>query len=191
MKIIKTRIFKILILALIVGFVLGIISFILISKKGIKSEIINYINLFKTGKFNYSTGLVKSLFNNLKYGFLIWIFGIIFIFSFLSLLLVAFKGITLGFTVSSVIYTFGLKGVLYSLILSLNSIISIIIYIFLCYYSLNFSIKSYNAFRNNRQINYKTFFINYIYIFLILSGALILNSLFEIYISSNIIKFVV
>ena len=91
MKIIKSRIFKILIIALIVGFVLGIISFMMVDKDNITNNITNYINLIKTGKFNYSVGLIKSLYNNFKYSFLIWIFGILFIFSLFSIIIIAFK----------------------------------------------------------------------------------------------------
>ncbi len=191
MKIIKSRILKILIVTLFIGFLLGIISFLMIKNKNIKFNYINYIDLINNGNFNYTNSLIKSIFYNLRYSFFIWIFGILFIFSFMSLFLIAFKGISLGFMITSIIWTFKIKGVLYALILSLNSIINITIFLLLSYYSINFSIKSLNAYRNNRQINYKSFFINYIYIYVILSFSLILSSLFEIYICSNIIKFVV
>lgn len=191
MKIIKSRILKILIVTLFIGFLLGIISFLMIKNKNIKFNYINYIDLINNGNFNYTNSLIKSIFYNLRYSFFIWIFGILFIFSFISLFLIAFKGISLGFMITSIIWTFKIKGVLYALILSLNSIINITIFLLLSYYSINFSIKSLNAYRNNRQINYKSFFINYIYIYVILSFSLILSSLFEIYICSNIIRFVV
>ena len=190
MKIIKSRIFKALTLIVMISILLGIISFIITNKKEIKSDLINYITLIKNGKFNYTNSLITSLFNNFKYSFLIWIFGIIFIFSFISVLLIVYKGISLGFMLSGIIYTFKVKGLLYGLILSISCILNIFIYIVLAYYSINFSIKSLNAFRNNRQINYKSFYINYIYIYLILLIILIISSLIETYICSNLLKFV-
>ena len=190
MKIIKSRIFKALTLIVMISILLGIISFIITNKKEIKSDLINYITLIKNGKFNYTNSLITSLFNNFKYSFLIWIFGIIFIFSFISILLIVYKGISLGFMLSGIIYTFKVKGLLYGLILSIPCILNIFIYIVLAYYSINFSIKSLNAFRNNRQINYKSFYINYIYIYLILLVLLIISSLIETYICSNLLKFV-
>jgi stage II sporulation protein M len=190
MKIIKSRIFKALTLIVMISILLGIISFIITNKKEIKSDLINYITLIKNGKFNYTNSLITSLFNNFKYSFLIWIFGIIFIFSFISILLIVYKGISLGFMLSGIIYTFKVKGLLYGLILSIPCILNIFIYIVLAYYSINFSIKSLNAFRNNRQINYKSFYINYIYIYLILLIILIISSLIETYICSNLLKFV-
>ena len=190
MKIIKSRIFKALTLIVMISILLGIISFIITNKKEIKSDLINYITLIKNGKFNYTNSLITSLFNNFKYSFLIWVFGIIFIFSFISILLIVYKGISLGFMLSGIIYTFKVKGLLYGLILSIPCILNIFIYIVLAYYSINFSIKSLNAFRNNRQINYKSFYINYIYIYLILLIILIISSLIETYICSNLLKFV-
>ena len=190
MKIIKSRIFKALTLIVMISILLGIISFIITNKKEIKFDLINYITLIKNGKFNYTNSLITSLFNNFKYSFLIWIFGIIFIFSFISILLIVYKGISLGFMLSGIIYTFKVKGLLYGLILSIPCILNIFIYIVLAYYSINFSIKSLNAFRNNRQINYKSFYINYIYIYLILLIILIISSLIETYICSNLLKFV-
>lgn len=190
MKIIKSRIFKALTLIVMISILLGIISFIITNKKEIKSDLINYITLIKNGKFNYTNSLITSLFNNFKYSFLIWIFGIIFIFSFISILLIVYKGISLGFMLAGIIYTFKVKGLLYGLILSIPCILNIFIYIVLAYYSINFSIKSLNAFRNNRQINYKSFYINYIYIYLILLIILIISSLIETYICSNLLKFV-
>ena len=190
MKIIKSRIFKALTLIVMISILLGIISFIITNKKEIKSDLINYITLIKNGKFNYTNSLITSLFNNFKYSFLIWIFGIIFIFSFISILLIVYKGISLGFMLEGIIYTFKVKCLLYGLILSIPCILNIFIYIVLAYYSINFSIKSLNAFRNNRQINYKSFYINYIYIYLILLIILIISSLIETYICSNLLKFV-
>lgn len=190
MKIIKSRIFKALTLIVMISILLGIISFIITNKKEIKSDLINYITLIKNGKFNYTNSLITSLFNNFKYSFLIWIFGIIFIFSFISILLIVYKGISLGFMLSGIIYTFKVKGLLYGLILCIPCVLNIFIYIVLAYYSINFSIKSLNAFRNNRQINYKSFYINYIYIYLILLFVLIISSLIETYICSNLLKFV-
>ncbi len=191
MKIINSRIFKLLIMLLLVGFLLGIISFIISDKKSINSDVINYISLIKNGNFNKILGLYNSIKSNIKYSFYIWIFGILFILCFINLFLIVYKGISLGFMISSIIYTFKIKGVILSLILLLNNVLNIFVFILLSYYSINFAIKSFNTYRNNRYVNYKDFFTKYIYLYLIFIVVLILSSLLEIYISSNLIKFVV
>jgi len=191
MKIIKSRIFKALFILVMISILLGIISLIIINKTDTKTDLINYVTLIKNGKFNYTNALLNTISSNFIYSFLIWMFGIIFIFGFISCGLIVYKGISLGFMLSSIIYTFKIKGALYGLILGAPSIFNIFVYIVLTYYSVNFAIKSFNAFRNNRMINYKNFFINYVYIYLILFFVLVLSSFFETYITSNLLKFVV
>ncbi len=191
MKIIKSRVIKILIITFLISIILGIISFIISDKNNLNISVFNYIDLIKKGKFNYILGLYNSIKSNIIVSFIIWIFGIIFIFSVISLIIIAFKGISLGFMISSIIYAYRIKGLLIGLILLINNLFNIIILILLSYYSINFSIKSFNTFRNNRNVNYRDFYIKYIYLYLIFVFLLIFSSLFEIYISSNLIRFVV
>ncbi len=191
MKIINSKIFKILVVTLVIGFIIGIISFIFMDKSSLQSSIINYINLIKNDNYNYSNGLVLSIISNIKYSSIIWITGIIFFCSLVIPLIIIYRGISLSLTISSIIYTYKLKGVLYALIIVFPTILNELIFLFLSYYSINFSIKCFNTIKNNKDINLRSFIKNYFYIFLILSLLLIISSLIEIYLCSNIIKFVV
>jgi len=189
MKIIKSRIFKILIALFIVGFFLGIISNLLMNDN---NSIINYFSLIEQNKFNYFSSLINSIFTNYKYALIIWISGIVFFLSFIIPFIIVFRGISVGFTICGIICSFKLKGLLYALIFLIPSIlINELVYLFLSYYSINFSLKVFNAIKNNKLINIKSFSKNYLYIFLIFLGILLMSSLFEIYITSNIIKFVI
>ncbi len=191
MKIINSKIFKILVVTLVIGFVIGIISFIFMDKSSLQSSIINYINLIKNDNYNYSNGLILSIISNIKYSSIIWISGIIFFCSLVIPLIIIYRGISLSLTISTIIYTYKLKGVLYALIIVFPTILNELIFLFLSYYSINFSIKCFNTIKNNKDINLRSFIKNYFYIFLILSLLLIISSLIEIYLCSNIIKFVV
>ena len=191
MKIINSKIFKILVVTLVIGFIIGIISFIFMGKSSLQSSIINYINLIKNDNYNYSNGLVLSIISNIKYSSIIWITGIIFFCSLVIPLIIIYRGISLSLTISTIIYTYKLKGVLYALIIVFPTILNELIFLFLSYYSINFSIKCFNTIKNNKDINLRSFIKNYFYIFLILSLLLIISSLIEIYLCSNIIKFVV
>lgn len=191
MKIINSKIFKILVVTLVIGFIIGIISFIFMDKSSLQSSIINYINLIKNDNYNYTNGLILSIISNIKYSSIIWISGIIFFCSLVIPLIIIYRGISLSLTISTIIYTYKLKGVLYALIIVFPTILNEIIFIFLSYYSLSFSIKCFNTIKNNKDINLRSFIKNYFYIFLILSLLLIISSLIEIYLCSNIIKFVV
>lgn len=191
MKIINSKIFKILVVTLVIGFVIGIISFIFMDKSSLQSSIINYINLIKYDNYNYTNGLILSIISNIKYSSIIWISGIIFFCSLVIPLIIIYRGISLSLTISTIIYTYKLKGALYALIIVFPTILNEIIFLFLSYYSINFSIKCFNTIKNNKDINLRSFIKNYFYIFLILSLLLIISSLIEIYLCSNIIKFVV
>ena len=187
MKIIKSRLFKILIALFIFGFCLGIISSF-ISKDN--SSIINYFNTLENEKINYFNSFITSFSYNLKYSFIIWIVGIIFCLSFITPIIIIFRGISVGFTVFSIIIELKLKGFIIALIMLFPMIlINEIVFILLGYYSIRFSIKCFNSFKNNSLINIKSFSKNYIYIFLILSLVLLVSSLLETFITSNIVKF--
>lgn len=191
MKIINSKIFKILVVTLVIGFIIGIISFIFMDKSSLQSSIINYINLIKNDNYNYSNGLISSIISNIKYSSIIWISGIIFFCSLIIPLIIIYRGISLSLTISTIIYTYKLKGTLYALIIVFPTMLNEIIFLFLSYYSINFSIKCYNTIKNNKDINLRLFIKNYFYIFLILSLLLIISSIIEIYLCSNIIKYVV
>lgn len=191
MKIINSKIFKILVVTLVIGFVIGIISFIFMDKSSLQSSIINYINLIKNDNYNYTNGLILSIISNIKYSSIIWISGIIFFCSLVIPLIIIYRGISLSLTISAIIYTYKLKGVLYALIIVFPTILNELIFLFLSYYSISFSIKCFNTIKNNKDINLRSFIKNYFYIFLILSLLLIISSIIEIYLCSNIIKFVV
>lgn len=191
MKIIKSKLFKTLFFIFLFGIVCGIISYIFMNKDAVNNNIVNYVKLISGNDYNYFNGFIMNLYNDFKFYSLIWIFGIIFICSIFIPILIIFKGISIGFSISTIIYTFKIKGILYSVILMLPNILRCIIFILLSYYSIIFSYKCYNAFKEDNSINIKKFILNYFYIYLILLFILIIICLIETYICFNILKFVV
>lgn len=191
MKIINSKLFKTLFFIFLFGIVCGIISYIFMNKDSVNSNVVNYVKLISSNDYNYLNGFMMNLYNDFKCYSLIWIFGIVFICSIFIPVLIIFKGISIGFSISTIIYTFKIKGILYSLILMLPNILKCIIFMLLSYYSINFSYKCYNAFKEDNSINIKKFILNYFYIYLILLFILIIICLIETYICFNILKFVV
>ncbi len=195
MKIIKTKVFKMLIVLLCFGFLFGIISFFLINSSDkliIKDNITYYINNIKLNNINYSDGIINSIILNIKYTSIIWLCGLIFIFIFIPPLIVIFKGILLSFILFNTISVFGIKGILYALIIFFPCVlVNIIIILYMSYYSINFGIKCYNTIKFNKYINLKDFIKNYFIILIVFIILSIINSIIEIYLVSNILKFVV
>ena len=192
MKIIKSRIFKVLILLFILGLLFGVISFIFMDKTSLENYTLNYVDLIGKNNFDYIKGLINTLISNYKYLSILWIFGIIFFLFPLVPLIIIYRGISIGLMISSIIYSFKLKGFLYALIILFPAkIINELIYIIMSYYSISFSLKIYNAIKTNKSINITSFSKNYFYILLIFIVALTLTSIFEVYLSTNIIKLVI
>ena len=192
MKIIKSRIFKVLILLFILGLLFGVISFIFMDKTSLENYTLNYVDLISKNNFDYIKGLINTLISNYKYLSILWIFGIIFFLFPLLPLIIIYKGISIVLMISSIIYSFKLKGFLYALIILFPAkIINELIYIIMSYYSISFSLKIYNAIKTNKSININSFSKNYFYILLIFIVALTLTSIFEVYLSTNIIKLVI
>ena len=168
------------------------ISFIFMDKTSLENYTLNYVDLISKNNFDYIKGLINTLISNYKYLSILWIFGIIFFLFPLVPLIIIYRGISIGLMISSIIYSFKLKGFLYALIILFPAkIINELIYIIMSYYSISFSLKIYNAIKTNKSINITSFSKNYFYILLIFIVALTLTSIFEVYLSTNIIKLVI
>ncbi len=189
MKIINSKVFKIIIALFIVGIFLGMISFLIISKTN--NYLVNYFDMIKKSNINYFNSLISITLYNFKYNIVIWLSGLIFMFSFIIPLIILYKGISIGYTFLYLLYIFHLKGIIIALILLIPCIlINSIIYIFMSYYSVNFAFKTYNIFVKNKTINLKGYIKNYFLQLCIFLFILLLTSLFETYITSNILKYV-
>ena len=192
MKIIKNKVFKLLVALFILGVILGIISYFLIDNESIKLNMNNYFEVIKNNQFNYNLGIIKSLYTNYKYLIIIFISGIILIGILIAPIVIILNGILLGISTISIIVLYNIKGLfLMSLLLIPCILINQIIYIFASYYSINFNIRLYRTIKSNKLINIKYFSKNYFYIFIIFIIILTISSFFEIFISSNLIKLVV
>ncbi len=192
MKIIKSRLFKALIFLFILSIILGIISYFIINSSIINDNLYNYFDLIKREDFNYINSLLNSIIYNNKYMFFIWISGIILISFMLIPFIIIYRGISVGLLLMGLIATFKIKGIILFIILLIPTIIiNELIYIFMSYYSFKFSIKIYNSIKKDKLINIKSFSKNYLYIYIIFSIILLISSIIEIFISSNLIKLII
>ena len=79
----------------------------------------------------------------------------------LIILLIFFKGLILGFSISSLISIFSYKGVIYSFIYIFPAqLISILSFLMISFYSINFSLMLFKMIFNKRQVNVKREFKN-------------------------------
>lgn len=194
MKIIKTKIFKMLFYVFLIGIILGIISFFILNKSDkfiVKDNIISLIDNIKLGSVKYPNTIFLHVSNNLKVISIIWILGLLCLASFIVPFIVVYKGIILSFDVIGIIYAYGFKGFILSLLYVFSSAIINILLLFVSYYAINQSIRTYKLLKSEKMISLKKYIKDYVLIYLILSLLLIILSILEIFFISFIVKLVV
>lgn len=142
----KRRLFKILLMATIISIVMGIFYVAIISKADktlLKNSFDQFFSSIKTNHYNQLESFGKCFFSNVLLTFLIWILGISIIGTPVSIIYLIFKSFVFGFSLSSMIYTYGIKGIIPSLIYSLPLFINLVIIFLLTFYAVNFSKKLY------------------------------------------------
>lgn len=190
-KLIDKRIVYVNAALLVLGIVAGILFLVFTSKIDkiiVKNEISDFFDLISNGSANFSN-LFSSFRHNILYVFIITVASIIYLFSPLILFINFYRGVLLGFLVSSVIMTFKLKGILYGILIVFPH--HLLMAVFLIFYSslmLHFSFKLFRGTYKNESINLNTFIkkIGVIFGFGALSCLFI--SILEIYVSPIFIK---
>ena len=145
---------------------------------------------------NIGTGNVVSFFfngliTNCGFAFIIWVLGISVIGIPVVLLMFFSKCFILGFSVSSIIVNYGLKGILFGLFYIFpHQVINIFIYAIITSYSLIFSLRILLLLFKKGDFNFNLAFNKYFYIFIICLLILLASLLYEIFVSPIVLKFI-
>ncbi len=183
-KLIDKKIIIVSSILLGLGILSGIIFFFITTSLD-KMIVKNMMNEFVSIKTNvtFST-FINSFKYNIIYIVIITLSSLLVIFSPLVLLINYYKGLTIGFLISSTISTFKLKGILYfvAMLFPHHILMSILL---ILYSSIMFklSLKLLKVIYMNEPINLNIFIKKVLILFLISLIACIIISLLEIYIS--------
>lgn len=175
----------------VLSIISGIIFIFLISEENLTYIRDNLILFFK----NINNGdkldlLINSLFNNLTYVFTIWILGISIIGLPLVIGIFIFKSFITGFSISSIIYTYKLNGVLKTIFhIFPHQIVFLILLLLITFYASSFCIKLFNYLFLKKMINFKEVMHKYLRILLICVIGSIVSSLYEVYVSTYLLNF--
>lgn len=183
-KIIDKKIILVSSILLGLGILSGIIFFFITTSLD-KMIVKNMMNEFVKIKTNvtFST-FINSFKYNIIYIVIITLSSLLVIFSPLVLLINYYKGLTIGFLISSTISTFKLKGILYFVaILFPHHILMSILLIIYSSIMFKLSLKLLKVMYMNEPINLNIFIKKVLILFLISFIACIIISLLEIYIS--------
>ncbi len=155
----------------------------------ITETILNFFNNISTNKLNYGLSLKNTFIINIGFIILIWLLGIsvigipIIIFLFFS------KIFTLGFSISSIIFNYKLKGIpLAILYIFPHHVINGYIYMIILAYSLSLSLKIITTIIKRKSIDFKIIMNKYGYVLIISSIIILITTLFEVFITPLLIK---
>lgn len=183
-KLIDKKILLVSSILLGLGILSGIIFFFITTSLD-KMIVKNMMNEFVKIKTNvtFST-FINSFKYNIIYIVIITLSSLLVIFSPLVLLINYYKGLTIGFLISSTISTFKLKGILYFVaILFLHHILMSILLIIYSSIMFKLSLKLLKVIYMNEPINLNIFIKKVLILFLTSFIVCIIISLLEIYIS--------
>lgn len=186
------KLLLILLISTIISFILGCLFISIVDNNGrslIKESINSYFDGIFDGKTNYINGLYTILPRNIFTNIIIWLVGISIIGIIIVSCLLLFKSFLVGFSLSSIIYTYGFKGILISIIYIISEVINLFIIFLLTYYSISFSILLFNYLFRKKDYNRRIIMKRYIKIFIICLGITILNSLISIFLIPNLLRF--
>ena len=157
-------------------------------KVTLKEYITNLFTSIKQGKI---ISLYKTLINN-NLGILITSILAFSVVLFPPVIVIIFyKGFTLAFTITSLIYTFKIKGIILAIVYVFPSLIfNLVFYFIMCYYSFKLSLILFNKAINKDTTNINKFLKKYLVIILVCIAFVSLFSLYDTYLLPSLIKLV-
>ena len=171
--------------------ILGIITgslFIIILNSSDKNLVKEYIETYIT---NFDT---NNLYNNLMLNFssviLISIIGFTYFLFPFNILILFYKSFVIGFSISSIIMCYKIKGVLLSIVYIIpHHILNILFLSLLTAFTTKLSIKMINHIIRKQNVDLRMYLNKYLCMLLIVSILFILTTLYETYIIPHLIKF--
>ena len=178
---------------------LGILTgsfFIIVLNNSDKSLVIEYIESFigsiKNNNFNYIDTFKNTLIINYLFIFLISIIGITQFLCPLNILLLFYKSFIVGFSLSSFILTYKIKGLLLSILYIFpHLIINILLFSLLIAFTLKICIKTIKYIIKKKDVNMRLYFAKYLYTVLFVFMIITISSLYESFIAPYLLKFIV
>ena len=187
----KRKLFKILIYVMIISIIFGIFYVAIISKNEkdlVKTSFDMYFKNIKSGSTNSLSMLINNIISNIALTGIVWILGISIIGIPVSVVYLIFKSFVLGFTVSSLIYTYSFKNLILIIIYSIPFIINLFVIFILTFYAINFSKMLYLFLFKKKDINLKRMSVVYLKFLFIAIVILFVSALVSSYLVPLILK---
>lgn len=175
-----------------IGLIFGSIFITVISKTDqnlVQSYIENFMNTVQSGKLNYIDAIKNTLVSNLSFTSIIWILGISIIGIPIILFMYFTKSFMIGFSISSFILKYKLKGILYAVVYIFpHHLINLIVFTLLTIYSIKFSYYLFSSIIKKKTIHFKALMNPYLSVLVIVVVTLLITSLYETFVVPHILK---
>ena len=183
--------YVLLISILVIGIISGILFIFFISDKDkllVEKELDIIISSINNKELNNFKTFSNSISSNLIAIISLYILAVSIIGIPIIILFIYFKGFIFGFSISSIISTYNLKGILISIsYLVPTYIILLIVWILFSFHAINFSIKLFRYLFLKENITLNFYFKNLNKVFFICIFIILLCSILEAYLSPVII----
>lgn len=193
LKIIKNnKTISILILITIIVFIIGLLLPSILdnnTKTEISNNLKEYISFIKQDKINTFNYLKDTLKSNSLLIIIIWLLGISVIGIPLILVLYLSKVLIIGLEITFLIKNIMSYNILFIIIYMIPKIVNLLLLALLVYYSISFSILLVRTLFINKQFNLTKVMIKYIRIFIIISILMLIVTLGEYFLESNLLKY--
>ena len=178
--------------------IIGIISgslFIVILNSSDKSLVIEYITNFidniKNNSFNYVDTFKNTILINYIIITITTILGFTYILAPINILILFYKAFIIGFSMSSFILTFKIKGLLLSIVYIFpHLILNILIFSILTAFTLKLSITMTKSIIKKKEVNMRHYFNKYLYTSIFIIVLITITSLYESFIAPYLLKLV-
>lgn len=191
---INKNLFVFLLVIVIVGIVAGSIFSTIIDsndKKMVLDYLSNFFENAKDGKLNYDTSIVNTLVFTVGFALIMWILGISIIGFFVVIFMLFMKAFILGFSISSIIASFGFKGVLLAFVYAFpHHIINLLVFMLLTAYALIISYKLIKCITSKKPLDLKPIMHRYSIVLGVSLVLFIVTSLYEVYIVPKLLSFI-
>lgn len=186
---IKNKLLLVILFISFLSIIFGIMYLSIISNNDkllINKTIKYYFN--NLDKINYKDGFIKCFLTNSFYTLFIWILGISIIGIPLILCILIIKSFILGFSVSSILYFYKLKGIIIAIFYLIPLVINLLSIIYISYYSIVFSKNLNKLLFSKKEIIFKNIMKKYFKILVISLFIITISSILEIFIIPYILK---
>lgn len=184
----KRKLFSILLFVFLISFISGCFFIFFISDDN-KVIVKDGIELYFNGlnNFNYTDNFIVGLINNIGMALIIWLLGISIFGCFIIFIIYFIKSFVVSFSFSSIIYVFGFKGIILSIIYSFSYFINLGILFILSYYGVSFSILLFKYFFKNKDYNRIIIVKRYFKVLIFCCLGIVLNLIIDSYLIPRIL----